>query len=148
MFALRPTRFVAMLLTVCLLPAVAAAQDPPPFRAPVAPSAAITSPSGSPLRIATIAASAAAAADWASTYHALKNYHVHETNPLLRGLDDKPGRMVALGAAIDAGAVTAWNMTMGKKHPKLAVAGLWAMTAFRAYLTVHNIRNQQRAVPR
>ena len=53
-----------------------------------------------------------------------------------------------VGAILDVGAVTAWNLTMGKKHPKVAVAGLWAMTAFRVYLTVHNIRNQQKALPR
>ena len=100
------------------------------------------------LRDATIAASAAAAADWFSTYHTLKHYHTRETNPLLRGLDNRPGQMVTLGAAIDVGAITAWNMTVGRKHPKVAAAGLWAMTAFRAYLAIHNIRNQSRALPR
>jgi hypothetical protein len=100
------------------------------------------------LRDATIAAGAAAAADWFSTYHTLTHYHTRETNPLLRALDDQPGRMVSVGAALDAGAITAWNLTMGRKHPKIAIAGLWAMTAFRAYLTVHNIRNQRRATPR
>jgi hypothetical protein len=97
------------------------------------------------LRYATIAASTAAAADWASTYHALKYYNVRETNPLLRRWDDSPGRMITLGAAIDAGAITAWHMTVGREHPKIATAGLWAMTAFRAYLTVHNMRNQRLA---
>ena len=97
------------------------------------------------LRYATIAASAAAAADWASTYHALKYYNVRETNPLLRRWDDSPGRMITLGAAIDAGAISAWHMTVGREHPKIATAGLWAMTAFRAYLTVHNMRNERRA---
>ena len=97
------------------------------------------------LRYATIAASTAAAADWASTYHALKYYNVRETNPLLRGLDDSPGRMITLGAAIDAGAISAWTMTVGREHPKIATVGLWAMTAFRAYLTVHNMRNEGRA---
>ena len=97
------------------------------------------------LRAATIAASTAAAADWASTYHALKYFRVRETNPLLSPLDHTPGRMISLGAAMDAGAITAWNMTMGRNHPKVAVAGLWAMTAFRAYLTIHNLRNEQKA---
>ena len=53
--------------------------------------------------------------------------------------------MISLGAAMDVGAVTAWNMTMGRNHPKVAVAGLWAMTAFRAYLAMHNLRNEQKA---
>ena len=117
---------VVLVIGVCLLPQHAQAQD-------------------RSLRNATIAASAAAAADWASTYHALKYYQVRETNPLLRPLDGTPGRMITLGAAVDAGAITAWNMTVGREHPKIAAAGLWAMTAFRAYLTVHNIRNERKA---
>ena len=122
-------QLAAALALVCVLPASAHAQE-------------------SRLREATIAASAAAAADWASTYHALKFFKVRETNPLLRPLDHKPAQMVALGAAIDAGAITAWNMTMGRKHPRIAAAGLWGMTAFRAYLTIHNIRNERRAARR
>lgn len=101
-----------------------------------------------PLRTATIAASSAAAADWISTYHALKYFKVRETNPLLRPLDHEPGAMVSAGALLDAGIITTWNMTMGKKHPRVAVAGLWAMTAFRAYLAVHNFRNTQKAARR
>jgi hypothetical protein len=143
----RSVRFVIVALTVVLAPKVVFAQELPPLRGPVMPSIAGTDGPSS-LRIATIAASVAAAADWASTYHALKNYHVRETNPLLSSLDDRPGRMVALGAAIDVGAMTAWNMTVGKKHPKLATAGMWAMTAFRGYLAVHNMRNTRRATPR
>jgi len=97
------------------------------------------------LRAATMAASAAAAADWASTYHALRFYHVRETNPLLRPMDGAPGRMISLGAAMDVGAITAWNLTMGREHPRVATAGLWAMTAFRSYLVIHNLRNEERA---
>jgi hypothetical protein len=121
-------RLLAAALMVSLFPAVASAQE-------AAPS----------LRIPTIVASAAAAADWASTYHALKNYHVRETNPLLRPLDSSPTSMVSLGAAMDAGIVSAWNMTMGRKHPRVAVAGLWAMAAFRSYLVVHNMRTARSA---
>ncbi len=112
----------------------------------VAPCAAQDMPR--PLRLATIAASTAAAADWASTYHNLAHYHTREDNPLLRPLDGRPATMVAVGAAIDAGAITAWNLTIGKKHPKLAAVGLWAMVGFRSYLVVHNLRVQQRAIPR
>lgn len=119
---------VAAVLCVCL-PALASAQD-------------------RSLRAATIAASSAAAADWASTYHALRFYRVRETNPLLRPIDHAPGQMVTVGALMDVGAITAWNMTVGRSHPKVAVAGLWAMTAFRAYLTIHNIRNQGKAARR
>jgi hypothetical protein len=93
------------------------------------------------LTIPTIAASAAAAADWASTYHALKYYKVREQNPVLRPFQDSPGPMISLGGIIDAGSISAWNLTVGRKNQRVAVAGLWAMTAFRAYLAIHNLRN-------
>jgi hypothetical protein len=93
----------------------------------------------------TIAASAAAAADWASTYHALKFYKVREVNPLLRPLDASPGSMVTVGALIDVSGFSAWNLTVGRKNPRLAAAGLWGMAAFRAYLAIHNVRNSRRA---
>jgi hypothetical protein len=130
----RRRRLAAALLVVCILPATASAQEPAvPRRS---------------LRIPTIAASAAAAADWASTYHALTNYRVHETNPLLRPWYDSPGQLVGVGALMDIGGITAWNLTVGQKHPKVAAAGLWAMTAFRSYLAIHNLRNERRAARR
>lgn len=119
-------RLAAAFIVVCLVPAFAGAQE-------------------RRLEIPTIAASAAAAADWATTYHALKHYRVRETNPLLRPLDHAPSSLVSLGAAIDAGAFSAWNLTVGRKNERVAVAGLWAMTAFRAFLAIHNLRNMQRA---
>ena len=96
----------------------------------------------------TIAASAAAAADWASTYHALKNYEVREVNPLLRPFDRTPGAMISMGAAMDAGLISTWNLTVGRRNPRLAAGGLWAMTAFRAYLAVHNMRHRSKAARR
>ncbi|MGH9257683.1 MAG: hypothetical protein ACRD3C_24250 [Vicinamibacterales bacterium] len=119
-------RLIAALSLMCLLPATASAQD-------------------NGLRIPTMAASAAAAADWVSTYHALKYYNVRETNPLLRPLDGSPFSLVAAGGLIDAGTFSVWNLTVGRRHERLAAAGLWAMAAFRTYLTIHNIRNQRRA---
>jgi hypothetical protein len=119
-------RLLAALLLLCAVPMTAAAQE-------------------ANLRVPTMAASVAAAADWASTYHALKYYKVREVNPLLRPFDSNPGSMVTLGGLIDAGGFSAWNVTVGRKHPRLAAAGLWGMAAFRAYLAVHNIRNSRRA---
>jgi hypothetical protein len=95
------------------------------------------------LRIPTIAASAAATADWVSTYHALKYYKVREQNPMLRPFQESPGSMVSLGGIIDVGSVSAWNLTVGRKNQRVAVAGLWAMTAFRTYLAIHNMRNMR-----
>jgi hypothetical protein len=120
---------VAVLAMVYGLPAPAAAQD-------------------GGLKLPTFVASAAAAADWASTYHALKHYRVRETNPLLRPLDHSPGSLVTVGALMDAGAFSAWNLTVGRKNERLAAAGLWAMAAFRTYLVIHNLRTERRAARR
>src|SRR6185436_2481053 len=129
----RSRRLAAALLAVCLVPSLAQAQEP---------SRTAQSPS---LRIPTIVASSAAAADWITTYHALTNYKVRETNPLLRPWYDSPGQMISVGAMIDLGGVTAWNLAMGPRHPRHAVAGLWTIAAFRSYLAIHNLRSEQRA---
>jgi hypothetical protein len=121
-----PRRLVAALILVSFLPASAFAQE-------------------GRLKIPTIAAGTAAAADWATTYHALKYYRVQEQNPLLRPFQESPGSMVSLGAIIDVGTVSAWNLTVGRKNPRVATAGLWAMAAFRAYLALHNMRNIRKA---
>ena len=109
----------------------------------LAPSPASAQEQRKSLAIPTFAASAAAAADWASTYHALKYYKVQEQNPVLRPLQKSPGPMISIGGLIDAGSVSAWNLTVGRKNQRVAVTGLWMMTAFRAYLVVHNMRNMR-----
>jgi hypothetical protein len=119
-------RTAVVLALLCLAPSAALAQD------------------GS-LRSATIAASSAAAADLVSTYQALKGFKLREMNPVLRPLDHRPGKMVTVGALIVVGGITGWNMTVGRSHPRVAATGLWAMTAFRAYLAIHNYRNQLKA---
>jgi len=125
-------RLIAALFIVSI-PAVAAAQDTP---------ALAPSPS---LKLPTYAASIASAADWASTYHALKYYKVREVNPLLSPFESSPGSLVTMGALIDVGAFSAWNLTVGRKSPKVAAAGLWGMAIFRSYLAIHNLRNTRRA---
>ena len=97
------------------------------------------------LRWPTIAAGATATADWATTYHALKFYKVQEQNPVLKPFQSTPGRLVTMGGMIDVAGISAWNLTMGPKHQKIAAAGLWTMTAFRAYLAIHNHRNEHRS---
>jgi hypothetical protein len=99
------------------------------------------------LTLPTIAAGTAATADWITTYHALTNYRVREANPLLEPFGS-PAGIVSVGAAIDIGGLTAWNLMVGPAHPKMAAAGLWAMAAFRTYLALHNLRNEQRAAHR
>ena len=97
------------------------------------------------LKWPTIAAGAAATADWATTYHALKFYKVQEQNPVLKPFQSNPGRLVSMGGMIDVAGISAWNLTVGRKHEKMAVAGLWTMTAFRAYLAIHNHMNEHRS---
>lgn len=99
------------------------------------------------LTLPTVAFGAAAAADWATTYHGLRHYQLREVNPLLRPLQARPGRLVTAGALMDVGLVGAWNLGIGRRHERVAVAGLWAMAVFRTYLAVHNHRNT-RKVPR
>ena len=123
---LRGWRLSAAVAVICLLPGVASAQD-----------------TSQRLKLPTLAATTAAAADWASTYHALKFYNLRETNPMLQSIES-PGRLVTAGAAIDAAAFSTWNLTVGRKHPRVAAAGLWAMAGFRAYLVFHNLRNEQK----
>ena len=127
-------RLAAVLLTASLVPSIAQGQE-----LPAQPLS---------LRLPTIVASTAAAADWVTTYHALTNFKVRETNPLLRPWYDSPGQMISVGAMIDVAGVTAWNLSMGSRHPRIAVAGLWTMAAFRSYLAIHNLRNEQRAARR
>ncbi len=129
-------RRVAAVLVVSLLPG---------FPGPATASAQELRPN---LKLPTTIASIAAAADWASTHHALSNYHVRETNFLLRGLTGSPTKLVIAGAAIDAASFTAWNKIIGPRHPRAAAAGMWAMAGFRAYLVIHNIRNEQKALRR
>jgi cytochrome bd-type quinol oxidase subunit 1 len=119
----------AALLVAILIPTLVSAQDLQQSR----------------LRWPTIAAGAAATADWATTYHALKYYKVQEQNPVLKPFQSTPGRLVTMGGMIDVAGISAWNLTIGPKHPKMAAAGLWTMTAFRAYLAIHNHINEHRS---
>ena len=122
-------RSLTLALCVCVTPSLAHAQS-------------------ISLKPPTIAASAAAAADWATTYHALKYYKLREANPLLQALSGSPGPLVSIGAAIDVGAVSAWNLSIGRSRPQTAAAGLWAMAAFRSYLAIHNLLNEKKTARR
>jgi hypothetical protein len=124
--ASRYYRIAALFLVVALLPSLAGAQE-------------------HALRAPTIAASAAAAADWASTYYAVKYFKVREMNPLINPLQHEPARMISVGAVLDAGIVSAWNLGVGRSNQRIAAAGLWTMAAFRTYLAIHNLRNTRKA---
>jgi hypothetical protein len=125
----RFSRITALCVVAVLLPSLGLAQD-------------------NPLRLPTFAATAAAAADWGSTYYAVKYFRVREVNPLINQLEHDPARMVSIGAAMDTGLVAAWNLSVGRKNERLAATGLWAMAAFRTFLTIHNLRNTRKAARR
>jgi len=91
------------------------------------------------LKIPTIAFAAAATADWASTYYGVSTHAFEESTPGLRHLQHHPAWMVAAGAAEDVALTVLWRRTVGRRHPKLAVAGLWAATGFRVYLASKGI---------
>ncbi len=122
-----PAIGVALFLAALALPVTATAQDRPPS-----------------LTLPTVAFGIASAADWVSTYHALTRFHAREQNPILRPIDHKPGAMIGLGGAIDVGLAASWNYAVGRNHPRIAAAGLWAGAAFRAYLAIHNFRSERR----
>jgi len=122
----RSFRIAALFLCLVTLPSLSIAQE-------------------NALRAPTIAASAAAAADWASTYYAIKYFKVREMNPLINSMQHEPGRMISMGAVLDAGIVSAWNLGIGRRNQRVAIAGLWTMAAFRTYLAIHNLRNTRKA---
>ena len=91
------------------------------------------------LKIATMAFTVAASADWIDTYYGVSTHSFQESTPVIRRLQDRPGLMVAVGAAEDVGLAILWHRAMGRRHPKLATAGLWVATSFRVYLCAKGI---------
>lgn len=90
------------------------------------------------LKAPSIVFAIASAADWTSTYHAVAIKGGREPNEWINWVES-PGRMVALGAAMDVGGYFLWKKLM-KRHRKWAAAGLYAMSAWRAYLVYRNVR--------
>ena len=129
MLSFRP---VAAILAACVVAAI---------------STASASAQDRRLRIPTIAAGAAAAADWASTYHSLTHYQVREANPLLHPWRDSPRDLVSVGALVDMAGIATWNLTVGRRNQRVAAAGLWTMAAFRTAIAIHNVRHR-RTTPR
>jgi hypothetical protein len=100
------------------------------------------------LKLPTIVAATAATSDWTTTYHALKHYDLREANPFLQPWQESPRSLISVGGLLDVGGITAWNLTVGRRNARVAVAGLWTMAAFRTVVALHNIRNAQKARPR
>jgi hypothetical protein len=113
---------------------------------PRATSAQPPEPAGD-LKIPVLAWSAAVAADWTTTYRFTSQYRdvLHETNPLIRGLDTHPAWLVTAGASIDAATVWAAYRFLGRDHPRLMRVALYGAAAYRTYLTVYNVRMMREA---
>jgi hypothetical protein len=73
----------------------------------------------------------------------------HEGNPILSPLQDKPVVMLTVGVAGATGGVWAWNRYVGRKHPKIAAAGLYVAAGAHLYLAARNYHlHLQRAAGR
>jgi hypothetical protein len=134
-----PTRQVLCSLALLLgCAGTAAAQSPD--TAPEAKPAAS-------LRIPLIVWSGAVAADQATTYRFSSQYRdiLHETNPVVRGLDHRPALLVAAGSALDASMGWTVHRFLGKKHPRIAAIAFYSAAAYRTYLAFYNIGNMRRA---
>jgi len=99
------------------------------------------------LKLPTIIWASAASADWMTTYHFSSDYRdlLHETNPLISGLDRHPAWLVAAGASIDAATWWAGNRLFGRSHPRWLQAALYGGAAFRVYLAAYNIQMMREA---
>ena len=91
------------------------------------------------LNLPTAIFASAAAADWATTYHGVSSGKFAEGNPTIRQWQDHPAGMVAAGAAMDVGSVLLWRRLVGRRHRKIAAAGLYAVATFRMYLTAKGV---------
>jgi hypothetical protein len=127
---------------VCLaafaLPQSARAQEPPPPSALAQPLQ---------LKIAAAMWTAAVASDHVTTYQFRTDYPdlLHEQNPLVRGLEDHPAWLVGANAAIDAATGWVTYRWLGSRHPRLAMVAFYAAAAYRASLSIHNVRMMNRA---
>jgi hypothetical protein len=104
----------------------------------------ITAPaSAQSLKLPTIVYAVAGGTDAASTAYCLNAHpHCHESMPHLRWLEPRGGAaaVTAGSLAFDVASIWAWNRYVGRKHPKIAAIGLYAWSAVRLSLAVHNVR--------
>ena len=113
--------------------------QPEAAQAPSAPAAEF--------KIPIIIWAAAVASDQATTYRFSSQYPtiLHEMNPLIRGLDDRPAWLVAAGTGLDAAMGWAVYRLLGQRHPRLAKIVFYAAAAYRTHLAFHNMRMMERA---
>ena len=90
---------------------------------------------------------AAVAGDQVTTFRFSSQYPniLHETNPLIRGLDRHPAWLVATGTAMDAAMGWAVYHFFGQRHPRLVKIAFYAAAAYRTHLAIHNLRMMDQA---
>jgi hypothetical protein len=89
----------------------------------------------------------AVAADQLTTYRFSSGYRdlLHETNPLVSGLDQHPALLVAAGTAIDAATAWAAYRLLSKRHPRLLKMAFYGAAAYRTYLAAYNVEMMRQA---
>jgi hypothetical protein len=99
------------------------------------------------LKLPVLVWAAGVAADQMTTYRFSSQYRdmLHESNPLVHGLDRRPLLLVTAGTAIDVATGWAAYRFLGSRHPRLAKVAFYGAAAYRSYLAFYNIQAMRRA---
>jgi hypothetical protein len=147
-----PAAVVLCSALVCSAPAFAQSEGiiPPSGTTLTPPSvASIAGPKHDDIQIRIAAAvwASGVLADQITTYQFSSQYRdqLHETNPLIRGLDGHPTLLVAAGSAMDAATGWAAFHFLAPKHPRIAKVAFYGFAAYRIYLAAYNVQMMRRA---
>jgi hypothetical protein len=140
MYCQRLTR--SALLALALLASSTASAQAPLVEAIHPPASARIEPS---LKIASVAFLSAAGFDWSSTsVNFATGSGARENNPELSWLNGHPAAIVALGATQDVVGLWLWSRFVGRRHARIANAGLFAAAGFRIAIAARNVSRYRR----
>jgi len=105
------------------------------FIATAATAQAQERPARPDLTLPTAVFAAAATADWATSHALIGRGGLRD--------GDNATRTVSKGIAIDVAGVALWNRYVGRKHPRIAKAGLYIASAVRIGFAVKAMRTCQ-----
>ena len=143
-----PKSLTALILAVVALALCCASTAPAQSVADVPPSrVAPHTDSRQTLKLPMFVWAAGVAADQMTTYRFSSRYRdvLHESNPLVHGLDRQPVLLVAAGTAIDVATGWAAYRFLGSRHPRLAKVAFYGAAAYRSYLAFYNVQAMRRA---
>jgi hypothetical protein len=150
-----PAALALCSMIVCSAPALAQSQlEAPPaetFWEPQTPQplASLSNQRRDDLQIRIAAAvwASGVMADQITTYQFSSQYRdlLHETNPLIRGLDRHPTLLVAAGSAIDAATGWVAYRFLAPRHPRIAKVAFYGFAAYRIYLAAYNVQMMHQA---